>query len=172
MTEQEYGQRKTGYIEEWTRIRELVKMRDPLSEDYKTLLVRMMSIEKSIAALDAAWIKETIDLKVMDFKSSKENFDEELKSQQLELERETAAEKAALEREKLEQELKKEKIQAGEELATTALKGGFGLAQSIVAGKVLLAMAEGVLSDEQKGKLTLSRVLSLIPKPNVWTIRV
>lgn len=194
MTEQEYIQRKTGYLEEWSRIRNALKTKEPKAEEYKTLLLRLMNVEKIIADLDKAWFAESMRLNEFDlksrqheledahsqaefkFKQNKEQFEEELKRKQLEQEeaykqRQFEQEQKAA-AEKMQNDIKIEAIKSAESVGTTVVKGCFGVAQSLIAGKVMLAMAKGILSDEEGNKLVLSKILGLISKPNVWTIRV
>lgn len=223
MTEQEYNQRKAGYLEEWSRIRNALKTKEPKAEEYKILLARLMNVEKIIADLDKAWFAESMRLNDFDlksrqneqeeahkqqefeFKQDKEQFEEELKRKQLEqeeayrqkefefrmnkerfeeelkrkqLEQEEAYKQRQFEQEqkaaaeKMQNDIKIEAIKSAESVGTTVVKGCFGVAQSLIAGKVMLAMAKGILSDEEGGKLVLSKILGLISKPNVWTIRV
>ena len=161
MKQNEMEERKALYIEEWRRLTEVLKTKDPLSDEYKTLSVRVSNLEQAIANLDRAYFEEVIKLKEFDFKNSKENFEEEL-----------AAEKAYNEAEKAKADLLKVEIGSAESLVSNIIKVGGGVFQSYVAGKCMLAVARGLLSDEESGKLVFSKVLGFIQKPSLWSFRI
>lgn len=139
-------------------------------KDYEFALKRdRATFEDNQAAAKAAFDEE-MRLKEFDLKASKEEFDEQAKRWEFDLKDMQAERQANVDETRLKNDITKEVISAGRDLTAKLIGGGLAFAGTYIATKATIAIGAGMLSDEASGKLVMSSLRGILPKPNLFNM--